>query len=153
MAEMAGRLAMPRLDFPYRGLEESGRNYPKIPMVLFNPEDSAKQTRILGLVDTGADITMLDSALMLPLGMETDQPADAPLGGINTEAPIKGWERTLIIGLGTDTSPELFHPNGLDPVPVIFVEKPNPQLIGRTNFLDRCQLTFNSWVGRLTLEF
>ena len=143
---------MPRLTFPYFHPTPESPAYPIITVWLADPKGK-RRIKTRALVDSGAEITTLDATLLAKLGIQPDAPADYPVSMINSSDPVMGWQHDLFVGVATATSPEVFWPNGPNPVPVVFVPDLRINLLGRLNFLDRCVVTLNAWVGQVVLEF
>ncbi len=100
---------------------------------------------ILGLVDTGSDVTALPSFLLSLIGADTTAAPEAHFRGVGGQVVTARYSR---VDLSLD------HPSGLYrwSAPVAFLDGREVAILGHAGFLEYFQATFDSLRRRLTLK-
>jgi aspartyl protease len=132
---------------PYEVLPNPGRNEgllyrPMVPVRVHGPKGTQI---ILGLVDTGSDVTVLPSFLLPLIGAGTGTLPEAHFRGVGGQVVTARYSR---VDLSLD------HPAGLYrwAAPLAFLDGRDVAILGHTGFLEYFQATFDSVRRRLTLK-
>ncbi len=144
---------MPQLSYPYL---QTNPQAPPGPVALAVITNIAKgiSIPITGVVDTGADSTVLTPYLLATLNIDPTTLTKTDVGGVNGLKKEGGLVcDTLRIGLVEFPSMGLHYPNGANPVPVTFVLGCVSYLLGRKSFLNLCSVTFDGINGVTTFDF
>lgn len=113
-----------------------------LPLILCKVRSAAGDVRsLLGLLDSGAEVTLLPKTDAKELGIALERGIPAVVGGVAGEE-VKGWRHRLIFILGTEEFS----------TPVVFAERDDiPRVLGREEIFDKFFVVFDEKKKRLAL--